>query len=1429
MKLRSSLLRTSFLACAVLLFLGTVRVAAQSEKRDGATNASTKTKKLTKLKSGQEDKTQIESAQEGPEFLRRRQDWFFKPRAFPIGFIPEGARERALQQKTLMYQQLGQASLFAAPRESVSAAPPSAGPTSAWFAIGPQPTSSLLNPPFTSGRVTALAVNPNNANNVYLGGADGGLWITTDGGNTWTSLTDNPPNAANIPTVAVGAIAVDPATCGAAPNGICTTVYVGTGEDNFAVENVYGEGVLNCTIAAGTPPTAACTQDSTFHATSPLDPTRGGPNIGALAVNPAAGQNSILLAGLRGRGSAIQSGVWCSANKGSTWTWVLPATLVNGAGDPATDVGFASDGTAWVALGSPFSDSRNGIYKSAAPVTSCSVTFTQETLPTTFTATNIGRITLALAPSDNTKVYAAIADATTGSSNLLGVVRSVNASNAAPTWTQLTDPLVSADSSTNASFCRGQCFYDMALAVDSVNPDVVFAGGSGQDPIIRTMNGTTTATWGNVTGTTGVVPHVDTHAFGFAKDGSKLWVGNDGGVWTTAGPTATTIAWMDLNGPAGTSTGALNLTQFYPGVSIHPANPGFAIGGSQDNGIQVDESWNPNNPAATALTWQDSGLPCDGGFTVIDPSVPSTSYGECEYIPGLLLVIATTHAGDGLVGNGFLVTDGIDGTDRGSFIPPLVVDNSNSQTLYFGTCRVWQTKNGGLSWNAISPDVTSPTHPTTCPEPTAAGQASAILSTIAVAPSDSKTIYVGSDRGEIEVTADGGTTWASIVTTALPTRAVTQIAVDPTTATTAYATFSGFGTCNNSAVICDGKGHVFKGATTAGVTTWLDISGTTTRLPDIPVNAMVIDPDDNAHNTLYVGTDIGAFFTTDGGVNWAPLGAADSMPNAQILSLTLHDPSRTLRAATHGRGLWDLNLGPGTNTPTLVISKISPFSATAPGTAATLNVDGTGFTSSSTIMWNGTAKTTTFVSATQLTAPILATDLSASAVVQVSVKDGTNTSNSMPFTVLAPAPTIASVSPTNAQVNAPATQITVTGTNFGSSSVVVMNPDVGGTALLTPTSVTATQLTATIPASFMASFGSTNSVGVQNPPPGGGTTVTALSVTLPTFVVIAPAPANDNFANAMNITLTSGSFTDTRDSSGATTQTTDPTPRCAGVASNTLWYKFTPTSNGTITDVDTIGSSYDTVLSIWTGTALSPVACNDDINPRIVVQSQIQNVAVTAGTTYYIMVSSFGAPDPNPLAFGGKSVLNFSFSGTTGGGGVATTTTVTSSSMSISSGGSVTLTATVVGTGTGASPTGTVQFMNGTTALGTPQTCTAVSGATSPTCTAMLTTTLAFLAPPGPNRIPTIRGVPWLLPAGFVLLVLLLLGLKRVPKPYRRAYACASLLLLAGLVAGLAAGCGGGYGGGGGGGTHYDSITAVYSGDATYAPSTSSAITITVQ
>lgn len=222
----------------------------------------------------------------------------------------------------------------------------------------------------------------------------------------------------------------------------------------------------------------------------------------------------------------------------------------------------------------------------------------------------------------------------------------------------------------------------------------------------------------------------------------------------------------------------------------------------------------------------------------------------------------------------------------------------------------------------------------------------------------------------------------------------------------------------------------------------------------------------------------------------------------------------------------------------------------------------------------------------------------------------------------------------------------------------------------------------------------------------------------------------------------------------------------------------------------------------------------------------LMHTFATAGT--YTVSASYTTGNANYANSSSSGTGNATVVVTTATGTTTTTTTLTASPMSLpAGGGSVTLTATVVGTGTGASPTGTVQFMNGSTALSTPQMCSAVSGAT-PTCTATLTATLSFLPPVGPRRIPTLR-IPWTLLGGFVLLLLLFLNSRRVSARHRRAYAYVALLLLAALVAGLATACGGGYGGGGGGGVHYDTVTAVYSGDASYAGSASAAVTITVQ
>ena len=178
----------------------------------------------------------------------------------------------------------------------------------------------------------------------------------------------------------------------------------------------------------------------------------------------------------------------------------------------------------------------------------------------------------------------------------------------------------------------------------------------------------------------------------------------------------------------------------------------------------------------------------------------------------------------------------------------------------------------------------------------------------------------------------------------------------------------------------------------------------------------------------------------------------------------------------------------------------------------------------------------------------------------------------------------------------------------------------------------------------------------------------------------------------------------------------------------------------------------------------------------------------------------------------------------------ATSTVVTPSTTSIASGGSVTLTAKVTGTtNNGAGPTGTVQFMSGTTSLGAAASCTPTAGtSTTPgTCTATLMTTLSMLTPLAPPRAtPNWPATPmWIVTA--LLLAVFLTSLWRLPKSQRLGYASAGLLLFACLAAGIA-GCGGGSSSS----TpmsHTDSITAVYSGDTAYSGSTSAAVSITVQ
>ena len=165
-----------------------------------------------------------------------------------------------------------------------------------------------------------------------------------------------------------------------------------------------------------------------------------------------------------------------------------------------------------------------------------------------------------------------------------------------------------------------QCYFDNVVAVAPNNPNIVLLGGSES---ATTAGGTLYlsldggATWQDITtDTSSNAIHPDMHAIAFSKDGSKMFAGNDGGVWSTSLSSTGVGTWTNLNQ-------TLALTQFYPGMSMSPVDPNEAFAGSQDNGIQEYSG---------SLTWGFVGCG-DGGQTAFNYSDLNTLYLTCQYVP----------------------------------------------------------------------------------------------------------------------------------------------------------------------------------------------------------------------------------------------------------------------------------------------------------------------------------------------------------------------------------------------------------------------------------------------------------------------------------------------------------------------------------------------------------------------------------------------------------------------------------------------------------------------------------------------------------------------------------------------------------------------------------------------------------------------------
>jgi uncharacterized repeat protein (TIGR01451 family) len=818
------------------------------------------------------------------------------------------------------------------------------GPTTfagAWDGtLGPNPIVQGLRTPGSqrygamAGRIGALVIRKDGTR--ILGAAQGGIWVWN--GTTWVAKTDN------LPSLATGALAVAPSND--------NVVYAGTGEGALSGDSYFGNGILKSTDGGA----------SWSHVSG--DYFRG-VATSRLVVDPADA-NHLWVAIARGRGGSRRTsppdhsayGIWESKNGGVAWTLLMGAPSGSfGATDFERDplngdlyASFWSDamykstngGTSWAKI-------MNGVPGDG------------------YHAQNATRFSIAVAHAarqQNATLYMGTDWIDAQGYHYSRVFKSTNGG---ASWAIL--PGGAPNNPDNVEgYCGNstgsQCTYDNVIEVDPTNPDIVYAGGMfnyplGTGGIYRSDDGG--QTWRDL----GYDQHPDFHALAFdPKNSDHILMGNDGGVWYSAhrggrigaNKPLSDVDWENLNGTVDpTTAGVTARTGLQIGQLTSIANVPQIAGrywaGTQDNGTI--------RKSTASATWFDmySG---DGGQVLVDPTVDQTcqyadqgnTFTKSCYVYGTYYNIQPYRATDGgaYFFNRSYIRTGINLNDRSTFYIPWVMNKENPNQLFLGTQRVYRTDNArtpeatDVLWKPISGDLTLG-----CLGPAPNGGRSCTLSAIGIGGGGA--IYTGSEDGSVWMSPNAKTsdnpTWKKLNTsgTKLPERPVTQFAVDRSNYRIAYIAYAGF-----NAATPTKPGHLFK--TTNGGNSWTDISGgadPTKSLPDSPVNSVVLDP--SYPNTLYVGTDVGAFVTYNGGSTWTTLGTGFPIVSVWQLDLNPSTASRVLMAGTHGRGALRLNDN-SPAVPAFVLSKVDAGKPIGPNSQVTYtltlrnigNADATGVT-----------------------------------------------------------------------------------------------------------------------------------------------------------------------------------------------------------------------------------------------------------------------------------------------------------------------------------------------------------------------------------------------------------------------------------------------------------------------------------------------------
>ena len=684
-----------------------------------------------------------------------------------------------------------------------------------------------IGPP-RSGYISAPAGVPGDPTTYYVGLPEGGVWKTTNAGTTWKPIFDD------VHVASVGAVAVAPSDH--------NVVYVGTGNQSGWSFTV-GKGVYKSTDAGGTW-TNIGLPDSQYIAGIVVDP-RNADNVLVAAQGPRAAGAPGAPATPAPTNGPSERGVYRTTDGGRSWTRVLPADGTAGASDIYLD--YADPQIAYAVLtGGPATGT--GVFKSADAGA---------------TWQPVGGRGLA----EGSRITAfTVASGTHG--RRLYAVASVGGGRGAPAAAR--GPASRAlyrsdDGGDNWIFgTRELASGGGKIYADPQHPDVMYVMGTA---IYRSVDGGqhVAAFWGAPSG----------------ADPRFLWID----------PTNSRrlIAGVD-QGPAITVDGGESWTPYYGlvngqfyRVATDYDTPYHVCGPQQDSGTACVASRSDFGEIRPYDWYPGGGF--ENGFLIADPLDKRYLYTQ-----GWYHVLRRYDRQTGQV----VVLYQPTAAERFGGAPPLAFSPHGAHTLYMAAQQLLASDDRGQTWRTLSPDLTVPATPPAQPAEAPTGSARALpaaggfIQALALSPVSPGVIWTGSSTGVVQVTRDGGKSWADVTPKGLPPAAINVIDASHASAATAYVAL----------LSRDSHPHLYRTADYGA--SWQEIvSGITAE----GGTARVVREDPTDPTMLYAGTVSAMWVSFDRGDHWQSLQL--NLPTTVVSDLTIHDSDVVI--STYGRGFWILD------------------------------------------------------------------------------------------------------------------------------------------------------------------------------------------------------------------------------------------------------------------------------------------------------------------------------------------------------------------------------------------------------------------------------------------------------------------------------------------------------------------------------------------